>query len=119
MAQGFFAPDVALGLGILTQVPDYVFWGIESPLITTIINRRVASNDRATVLAINSFFTTLVIAIAEPGVGQVATSYGVGTGLAAGAIAAALPTALVLARYRRSERTSPAPAVGTNVARDR
>ena len=119
VAQGFFAPDVALGLGILTQVPDYVFWGIESPLITTIINRRVASNDRATVLAINSFFTTLVIAIAEPGVGQVATSYGVGTGLAAGAIAAALPTALVLARYRRSERTNAAPAVGTNVARDR
>ncbi len=104
VAQNYFSPDATLLLGVLTQIPDYVFWGIESPLITTIINRRVASNDRATVLAINSFFTTLVIAIAEPGVGQVATSYSMGTGLAVGALAAALPTGLVLAAYRKSER---------------
>ena len=110
VAQGFFSPDWALVLGVLTQVPDYVFWGIESPLITTIINRRVASNDRATVLAINTFFTTLVIAIAEPGVGQVATTYSVGTGLAVGALAAAFPTGLVLAAYRRSERAERAAA---------
>ena len=112
VAQGYFAPDVALVLGVLTQVPDYIFWGIESPLITTIINRRVASNDRATVLAINSFFTTLVIAIAEPVVGQVATVYSVGTGLAAGALAAAVPTALVLAAYRKSERAAPGAGAG-------
>jgi MFS family permease len=106
VAQGFFSPDTALVLGVLTQVPDYVFWGIESPIITTIINRRVASHDRATVLSINTFFTTLVIAIAEPGVGLVATNYSVGTGLAVGALAAALPTALVLLAYRRSERAA-------------
>ncbi len=104
VAQGFFAPGVALGLGVLTQIPDYVFWGIESPLITTILNRRVASNDRATVLAINSFATTLVIAIVEPVVGLVATDYSIGTGLAAGALVAAFPTLLVLGAYRRSER---------------
>ncbi len=111
VAQNAFSPDLTLVLGVLTQIPDYVFWGIESPLITTIINRRVASNDRATVLAINSFFTTLVIAVAEPGVGQVATSYSMGTGLAVGALVAALPAGLVLAAYRRSERDAgPAPS---------
>jgi MFS family permease len=106
VAQGFFAPDVALVLGVLTQVPDYIFWGIESPLITTIINRRVGSKDRATVLAINSFFTTLVIAFAEPGVGQVATSYSFGTGLGLAALIACLPTVYVLSAYRRSERAA-------------
>ncbi len=105
VAQNYFSPDVALVLGILTQVPDYVFWGIESPLITTIINRRIASSDRATVLAINTFFTTLVIAVAEPVVGLVATSYSVGTGLGLGALVAALPSVLVLVAYRKSERT--------------
>ncbi len=106
VAQGFFAPDVALVLGVLTQIPDYVFWGIESPLITTILNRRVGSKDRATVLAINSFFTTLVIAFAEPAVGQVATSYSFGTGLGVAALAACLPTVYVLSAYRRSERSA-------------
>ena len=110
VAQGFFSPGIALGLGILTQIPDYIFWGIESPLVTTIINRRVSSNDRATVLAINSFFTTLIIAIAEPAVGLVATDYSIGTGLAVGALVAALPTALVLSAYRRTERTQRAAA---------
>ncbi len=111
VAQGFFPPDVGLALGVLTQVPDYIFWGIETPLITTIINRRIGSDERATVLAINSFFTTLVIAIAEPGVGLVATEYSVGTGLALGALVAALPALLVLAAYRRSEHASAPTAV--------
>jgi MFS family permease len=106
VAQGFFSPDLALVLGVLTQVPDYAFWGIEAPLITTIINRRVGSKDRATVLAINAFFTTLVIAFAEPAVGQVATSYSVGTGLGLGALVACLPTVYILSAYRKSERSS-------------
>ena len=110
VAQGFFAPGLALVLGVLTQIPDYVFWGIESPLITTILNRRVGSKDRATVLAINSFFSTLVIAFAEPAVGQVATSYSFGTGLGLAALIACLPTVYVLSAYRRSERAA-APAM--------
>ncbi len=105
VAQGFFPPDIALVLGVLTQVPDYVFWGIESPLITTILNRRVGSKDRATVLAINSFFSTLIIAFAEPVVGQVATTYSFGTGLGLAALVACLPTVYVLSAYRQSERT--------------
>ncbi|HYM40475.1 MAG TPA: MFS transporter [Thermoplasmata archaeon] len=119
VAQGFFAPNLALVLGVLTQIPDYIFWGIESPLITTIINRRVASNDRATVLAINSFFGTLVIAIAEPAVGLAATAYSFGTGLGLAALAAALPSALVLVSYRRSERSTPQLTPAAQPARDR
>ncbi len=106
VSQGVFAPDVALILGVLTQIPDYIFWGIETPLITTILNRRVQSKERATVLAINSFFTTLVIAFAEPAVGQVATSYSFGTGLGVGALVACLPTIYILSAYRRSERAA-------------
>lgn len=110
VAQGFFSPDLGLILGVLTQIPDYIFWGIETPLITTILNRRVESKDRATVLAINSFFTTLVIAFAEPAVGQVATSYSFGTGLGLAALVACLPTAYVVSAYRHSERSAHAHA---------
>ncbi len=106
VSQGVFSPDVALVLGVLTQIPDYVFWGIETPLITTILNRRVGSNERATVLAINSFFATVVIAIAEPGVGLVATNYNFGTGLGLAALVACLPTVYVLSAYRRSEKAA-------------
>ncbi len=119
VAQGFFPPSAALVLGALTQIPDYMFWGIESPLITTILNRRIASNDRATVLAINSFFTTLVIAIAEPAVGLVATDYSFGTGLAVLAAVASVPTAYILVAYRRSEHRVGAVTATATVARVR
>ena len=119
VAQGFFSPDTALVLGVLTQVPDYAFWGIEAPLITTIINRRVGSKDRATVLAINSFFTTLVIAFAEPGVGLVATSYSFGTGLGLAALVACLPTVFILSAYRRSERATAAQVTAGTPVRGR
>jgi len=112
---GLFASGTALVLGVVTQAAFYVVWGIEGPTITTILNRRVASSDRATVLAISSFFSTLVIAFVEPVVGLLATDYNLGTGLAALAGAAALPTAYVLVAYRRSERT-PTPAGGPAVS---
>lgn len=104
IAQGAFSGDLGGILAIATQVPDYVVWGIEAVLITTIINRRIGSDGRATVLAIESFFSTLVIAIAEPIAGLVATDYSLGTGLALGALVAAVPTAFVLLAYRRAER---------------
>ncbi len=106
VSQGFFAPDLAFGLGVLSQVFDYAVWGIEGPLITTILNRRVASNDRATVLSINSFFSVLVIAITEPVVGIVATNYNFGVGLAVLALAASFPTVYVLWRFRHIEHES-------------
>ncbi len=119
VAQGFFAPGPSLVLGALTQVPDYMFWGIESPLITTILNRRIASKDRATVLAINSFFTTLVIAITEPAVGLVATDFSFGTGLAVLAAVVSVPTAYVLSAYRRSEHAARTPAAFGTAVRGR
>lgn len=104
IAQKFFPPDLAFGLAVLTQIPDYVVWGIQAVLVTTIINRRVGSDGRATVLAIESFFSTLVIVIMEPIAGLVATDYSLGAGLAAGALVASVPTAYLLVAYRRSER---------------
>ncbi len=104
VSQGFFAPNLALGLGLLSQAFDYTFWGIEGPLVTTILNRRVGSQERATVLAINSFFATLVIAILEPMVGLVAHDYNFGVALGALALGASVPAALVLLGFRRSTR---------------
>ena len=115
VSQGFFSPDVGLILGVLTQIPDYVVWGIETPLITTILNRRVGSKDRATVLAINSFFATVIIAVAEPAVGLVATSYSFGTGLGLAALITALPTLYVVSAFRRNERDAAPLAAGVPV----
>ena len=106
IAGGFFPSGLAFGLAVATQVPDYVVWGVEAVLITTIINRRIGSDGRATVLAIETFFSTLVIAIMEPVAGLVATDYSLGAGLVASAAMAAIPTAYVLVAYRRSERDS-------------
>lgn len=104
ITQGAFSGDLRGLLAIATQVPDYIVWGIEAVLITTIINRRIGSDGRATVLAIEGFFSTLVIAIAEPVAGLVATDYNLGTGLGLAALVAAVPTAVVLFAYGRSER---------------
>jgi MFS family permease len=114
-----FAATLALVLGVLTQVSFYIVWGIEGPAITTILNRRVESGDRATVLAISSFFTTLVIALVEPAAGFLATDYNLGVGLAIIAFATSLPTAYVLMAYRRSETGVTRGASKTAAARDR
>ncbi len=99
---GFFDPFWSLAFGVLAQVPFYMFWGTEAPVITTILNRRLASTDRATVLAISSFFGTLVIFMVEPVVGLVSTDSGIGLGLATLALAAAAPTAYALLAFHRS-----------------
>ncbi len=109
IAQGTITGDLGWFLAILTQVPDYVVWGVEAVLITTIINRRIGSDGRATVLAIESFFSTLVIVIAEPIAGLVATDYSLGTGLALGALVASVPTAYVLFAYHRLEQVQRLP----------
>lgn len=110
VSQGFFPAELNLGLGTLSQVFDYTVWGLETPLITTILNRRVGSHDRATVLAINSFFGTLVILAAEPAVGLVATNYNFGLGLAALALVCAFPAAYAIAAFRRTEQGEAASA---------
>jgi predicted MFS family arabinose efflux permease len=106
IAQGAFPPGVRGVLAMVTQLPDYVVLGIEAVLIATIINRRVESEGRATVLAVEAFFSTLVIAVMEPIAGLVATVYSLGTGISLGALVASLPTAYILVAYRRSERTN-------------
>ncbi len=108
VAEGAFSGPLQAILAVVTQIPDYVVWGTEAVLITTIINRRVGSDGRATVLAIETFASTLVIAIMEPTVGLAATDYSLGIGLGLGALVASVPTAYVLLAYRRLERESEA-----------
>ena len=97
---GLFASGVAILLGVLTQICFYVIWGLESPVVTTIINRRVASSDRATVLSVSIFFTTLSIAILEPAVGFLATTYDLALGLTLLAAVASVPTAYAILAFR-------------------
>ncbi len=119
ISASLFTATLALVLGVVTQVSFYLMWGIETPVITSILNRRIESGERATVLAISSFFSTLIIAIAEPVVGLLATEYDLGVGLAALAFTASLPTVYVLFAFRRSGSATPAGTVGAAVARDR
>ncbi len=112
---GIFPPGIGLGIGVLAQTPYYIIWGFEGPVVTTIINRRVESNDRATVLAIQAFFTTLALAIFEPMVGLLVTWYGIGLGLVILAGVAVVPSAYVVAAYGRSAREAAATVVAASV----
>lgn len=100
VSAGVFASNVAILLGVLTQICFYIIWGLEAPVVTTIINRRVLSSDRATVLSVSIFFTTLSIAVLEPAVGFLATTSGLGVGLTILAAAASVPTAYAVLAYR-------------------
>jgi len=102
VSAGVFSSTAGIVAGVTSQIPYYVIWGFEGPIVTTIINRRVLSNDRATVLAISIFFTTLSLAIFEPIVGYVITVVGLGTSLALLAAVAVVPSAYVIAAFRRS-----------------
>ena len=97
---GVFSPGFALLVGVLTQICFYIIWGLESPVVTTIINRRVLSSDRATVLSVSTFFTTLAIAIMEPIVGLLAATYDLAVGLTILAALAAVPSAYAVVAYR-------------------
>lgn len=103
---GVFEPAIALAVGLVTQASFYVFLGVEVPVVTTILNRRIPSSERATVLAIASFFSTLSLAIFEPMVGLLAVRYDLQTGLAAVGAVAAVPCAVLLIAFRRSERAA-------------
>lgn len=103
IAQKVLTGDLGAVLAVATQLPDYVVWGIEAVLIATIINRRVGSDGRATVLAVETLASTFAIAVLEPIVGLTATDYSLGTGLALGALVASAPTAYILLAYRRIE----------------
>jgi len=117
VAVGTFSPGTAILLGILAQVPSYVIWGLETPVVTTIINRRVLASERATVLSVSIFFATASLAVVEPVVGYLATDLGLGLGLTVLATVAAVPSALVLISYHRTGIT--APVASTAVLPDR
>ena len=108
VGMGLLPPDVAIVLGVLTQVPYYIMWGFEGPVITTIINRRVLSSERATVLGINIFFTTLGLAIFEPLVGLLVDRLGLATALGILAAVAVIPSGYIVAAFRRHEDSLPA-----------
>lgn len=99
---GIFPDPIGTSVGILAQAPYYLIWGFEGPIIYTIINRRVESSDRATVLAIQSFATTLALAVFEPVVGLLVTWYGIGLGLVLLAAAAVVPSGGVVVAYARA-----------------
>lgn len=106
---GLLSPPLALAFAIAAQVPSYVIWGLETPVVTTIINRRVTGSERATVLSVSIFLTTLSLGIAEPLVGYLAETLGVALGLTVLASIAAIPSAFVLVAYGRSDRRAQLP----------
>ncbi len=119
VSAGFFDPGTALVLGLVTQASFYVILGVEGPVVTTIINRRIPSDERATVLSITSFFSTLTLAVFEPMVGFLALQYDLGIGLTAVAAIAAVPCGYLLVAYRRNERRDAALSAGAVPVRGR
>ena len=85
---------------VLLQVPVYVVWSLETPLISAYLNRRLEPGQRATVLSMGSFAYTLGLVIAEPLAGLTLTE---GNLLVLGlflGLLTAVPCAYILARWR-------------------
>ena|GEM_PF-1126657 len=99
---GLFSPVAALILGVVAQVFFYVVWGLQNPVATTIINRRVDSHQRATVLSVSTFFTTLSLAFFEPLVGLLSLQVEIGGALAVLAAISVVPAAYALVGFHRS-----------------
>ncbi|HLE53992.1 MAG TPA: MFS transporter [Thermoplasmata archaeon] len=94
----------------LLQVPIYVAWSLQSPMVTAFMNRRLEPGQRATVLSMGAFAFTLGLVIVEPLAGLLTTTTGslLNLGLFLG-IASLLPCIYVLARWRAT--VAPWPAV--------
>ena len=87
-------------LGAILQMPIYIAWSLQGPLVTAFLNRRIEPGQRATVLSMGAFAYTLGLVVLEPIAGIVATASGLLVlGLFLG-ILALVPSAYILVRWR-------------------
>lgn len=94
---------------ILLQIPVYVVWSLEPPLISAYLNRRLEPGLRATVLSMGSFAYTLGLVIAEPLAGLAVTGENILIlGLFLGLLTA-VPCTYILVRWRAT--VAPWPAI--------
>ncbi len=95
---------------VLLQVPIYVAWSLQSPMVTAFMNRRLEPGQRATVLSMGAFAFTLGLVIVEPLAGLLTTTTGslLNLGLFLG-IASLVPCVYILVRWRAT--VAPWPAV--------
>ena len=63
-------------VAIITQYPIYLVAGIQAPIISGYINRRVDSEHRSTVMAIAAFTFTSLLVVIEVGFGYMASAWG-------------------------------------------
>ena len=85
---------------VLLQVPMYVAFGLQAPLIATFLNRRVDAPRRATVLALAAFASVIAVLVAEPSIGWLSTATDIyAVGLALGLVTLVFGAAIV-ARWR-------------------
>jgi len=94
---------------VLLQVPIYVSWSLQSPMVTAFMNRRLEPGQRATVLSMGAFAYTLGLVIALPLAGLLTTTTGnlLNLGLFLG-IATLIPCVYVLVRWRATVAPWPA-----------
>lgn len=94
---------------VLLQVPVYIVWSLEPPLISAFLNRRLEPGQRATVLSMGSFAYTLGLVIAEPLAGLTVSGENILIlGLFLGLLTA-IPCGYMLVRWRTT--VAPWPAI--------
>lgn len=98
----------AASLAVLLQAPIYVAWSLHGPLTSAFMNRRLEPGQRATVLSMGAFAFTLVLVVLLPTAGLITTTSNVfALGLVLG-LAAFVPGAYILARWRTTVAPWPA-----------
>ena len=94
---GVFLARDATPWVVALQVPMYIAFGLQTPLIATFINRRVDAARRATVLSLAAVVTVLALLFVEPAVGWLSATVDIyAIGLALGLMQLVLGTAIVL-----------------------
>ncbi len=108
VSSGLFPAPLGLGLGLATQGVFFIIWGFEGPLMSSLMNRRIESRERALILGISGLLGTLILAILEPLAGYLVLHLGY-LGLFLLDVGAAAPTLYVLMGFRGTFQPGPLP----------
>jgi hypothetical protein len=81
--------------------------GIVRPVLSTLLNAEIPSEQRATILSLQALLWTVFLAIVEPALFALAESIGMPLTIGAAAIALAVVAAVLIGLWRRAGRTQP------------
>lgn len=104
-------------LGLIDHLAAFAFypllsflWGLSQPVVSTYVNERIPSAQRATILSFGQLVMSLVIAPLEPAMGAMADAFGLGSAYRLGLVVLVLLATPLLLLWLRAHRAAPSAA---------